>query len=771
MSQHIGRNDPCTCGSGKKFKNCCLHTAEPANLAQQSASRPNPGELLKQALAHHEAGRLQQAQELYAQILRHHPNEPDALHYSGLAAHQSGQTQLALELMARAVQKEPRRAHYHLNLGQVLDSAGSLDRAIASYRQAIALDGSSETAHLRLAQSLMRQGRHGDAAAGFSQALRIHPQSPEAACGLGNALRELSQLEQSVICYRQAIAQKPDYVEALNNLGTVLHRLDRFEEAIACYRQALVYRPDSAEALNNLGTSLRSRGELDEAVECCRKAVALEPAFADGWLNLANAYKDQGLLREAVATYRRAMEAAPEFATPYTNLGDTLLEQDRLDEAVGNYQKAIALGSESNTAYSNLLGMYSLTCHITAEEEREVARNWEKALLPDAARAAARQRASARSGAFPARPRDGRKLRLGIVSAELGAHVVAVFLLPFLDNLDRSRIRLTLFPTVPRSGPRADHIRSLADGYISLVGVADEEAAGRIRAEEIDVLIDTTGHTSNCRLGIFAHRAAPVQCSYIGYWSTTGLTEMDWYITDNNYSAGCETHFTEGLWRLPHVAHCYQGDESLPIHPWSPDPDGTIWLGSLNKYSKIRSATLALWARVLRTLPEAKLLLEDRAPHDEETHERILTTLQSHAVNGDRVIFLPPPPGRNYAQHMALYDRFDIALDTIPFNSGTTALDALWMGVPLVALEGDRVCGRMASSIVTAVGHPEWSARTEEEYVSLVCVLARDVEGRRQLRRTLRASMLSSELCDGKGLARTLEDAFDAMYDRWLTAE
>jgi predicted O-linked N-acetylglucosamine transferase (SPINDLY family) len=158
-------------------------------------------------------------------------------------------------------------------------------------------------------------------------------------------------------------------------------------------------------------------------------------------------------------------------------------------------------------------------------------------------------------------------------------------------------------------------------------------------------------------------------------------------------------------------------------------------LGSLNKYNKVRGETLALWAKVMRALPKAKLLLKDRAPHEGETHERILTTLASHGVLKERVVFLPPVHDGNFRRHMQIHDRLDIALDTIPFNSGTTAFDALWMGVPLVAMEGSRICGRMGASIVTALGRPEWVAKNEEEYASIVCRLAADVEGRKKLRR------------------------------------
>ena len=736
-----------------------------------SAAVPNStvpaGSVLKQALAHHEAGRLEEAQALYSRILRDDPENADALHYAGLALYQAGDTERAIASMGRAAERAPANAHFALNFGQVLEAAGALERAIACYRQAVSLDRTSTAGYLKLGLALVQSGRPQEALAPLSEALRLHPESHEAANGLGSALEKLGHPEQATVCYRKAVAAAPASTEARNNLGMVLADLGRYDEAIAAYREALQLKPDSAPLLSNLVGALCAKGDVEAAVTCCMQAIALQPHDSAVLLTLANTYQKAGQLREAAEQYRRVLALDPTHARAHTNLANTLIYQDKIEEAVASYREAIRCDSDSSTAFSSLLYQCSFTCHLTPEEELALARQWEELALSETQRTAARRRASAASGTFAVTPPTERKLRVGVVSAELGPHAVAVFLQPFLDHLDHDRFHLTLFPTLGHYDQRSQHFREMADGFIPLIGVPDETAAERIRAQAIDILIDTTGHTGNCRLGIFAHRAAPVQCSWIGYWSTTGLTEMDWYITDEHYSQGCDSHFCEGLWKLPHVAHCYKGDESLSASAWEPDPDGVLWLGSFNRYEKIRRETLRLWAKVLHALPDARLALVDHAQKEAETHERILATLADFGIAAQRVVFLPLVPGRDFAKYMALYDRLDIALDTIPFNSGTTAFDALWMGVPLVALEGDRVCGRMAASIVRNLGHPEWAATSEDEYVSIVCALARDVESRKKLRKTLRTSMLASELCDGVGLARSLGDAFEAMYDRW----
>jgi predicted O-linked N-acetylglucosamine transferase (SPINDLY family) len=244
---------------------------------------------------------------------------------------------------------------------------------------------------------------------------------------------------------------------------------------------------------------------------------------------------------------------------------------------------------------------------------------------------------------------------------------------------------------------------------------------------------------------------------------------MDWYLADDHIPAAFERHFSEGIWRLPRLAVCCRGDSALPEHNWKPDPDGTIWIGSFNRYIKIGEATLDLWARVMNALPEAKLLLEDRKADDSDAHRRIRGSLARKGIASERIEFEPAVPG--HGRHMLLYNRLDIALDTIPFNSGTTACDALWMAVPLVAIDGEWAGGTIAASFLRAIGRPEWVAKNEEEYVATVCALARDVALRKELRPTQRARMMNSLLLDTAGLARAVEDAWEQMFDGWLASQ
>jgi predicted O-linked N-acetylglucosamine transferase (SPINDLY family) len=725
------------------------------------------GSHLQAALAHHQAGQLDEASRLYGKILGKRPNDPHALFFSGLLEHQQGESHGAIEQMRRAIALDPLNGVFYGNLGTVFEETGDQAEAANCYRRAAELGEQPAESQLKSGVCLLKLDRALEAAACFTTALKARPEYPAAVNNLGIALQKMGRLEQAIVCFRRAIELDPNFADPHANLGIPLSKLGRFEEALACCDEALRLDPRCYAAYCNRTPALAGRGKLEEAVESCERAIAIDPNSTPAYLNLGNSLRELGYLSRANECYRRVLELDPKDAGAFSNLGETLRDMGRIAEAAEAYNNAIAAQPEFSVAYSNLLYLHAYTRDISPEAELAFASNWEVGVLNAEERAAARRRASPTGGAFAATPRTGRRLHLGVVSAELGTHAVAEFLQPILENIDKKRFQLTLFPTMPREGIRAEQLRKRADKVVSLVGMRAPQAAEQIRAEGVDVLMDSSGHTSNNRLDIFAHRSAPVQLSYIGYWSTTGLTEMDWVFADENTPAFIDRHFCERLWRLPRVAQCYRGDLSLPESHWQPGE--TIWLGSFNKYSKMREETFALWGKVMDALPEAKLLLEDRALHEEETHARILAGMANHGVAAGRVEFNEPIFG--HERHMMLYDRLDIVLDTVPFSSGTTAYDALWMGVPLVSLEGNYSGGRISSTALYDIGRKEWIAHSEKEYVTIVCALSRDVELRRRLRKTQRAKMAASAVCDYRSLAEDILSALEQMYDLWLMPE
>jgi predicted O-linked N-acetylglucosamine transferase (SPINDLY family) len=346
---------------------------------------------------------------------------------------------------------------------------------------------------------------------------------------------------------------------------------------------------------------------------------------------------------------------------------------------------------------------------------------------------------------------------------------VSYFIEQLFTHHNRARIELYAYSTHGQRDANTERLQALVDHWIPVMGISDAATRDRIDADGIDVLIDLSGHTQHNRLGVFARRAAPVQAHYLGYFASTGLTEMDYWIGDEILTpAGTDSHFSEQVWRLPQVWVCYDGKADAPVPDWQPSLDGIVWLGSFNNLGKLTPATLKLWAKVLHALPEGKLLLKTKELRDIGNRQRILDAMSGHGILPDRIELQDGSTTPGWPAHMAYYDRLDIALDPVGgVGGGTTTCDALWMGAPVIAREGDRMASRMTASMLNAIGHPEWIARSEAEYIAKVVALARNLKGRKSLRTAQRALMADSPLCDAKGLTVALEDAFGTMFGRW----
>jgi predicted O-linked N-acetylglucosamine transferase (SPINDLY family) len=571
-------------------------------------------------------------------------------------------------------------------------------------------------------------------------------------------------LDEAAASYRKALAFTPDFAMAYSNLGVVLKDQGQLDEAIASFHRALAIKPDDPKAHNNLGNALMDQRRYNEAVASYRQALVFKPDDANTLNNLGNGLQEQGRLDEAVNCYGKALSCKADFAEAHNNLGLTLRSQGKLDDAITSYRKAISIKPDYANARSNLLFLHAYQFLIDPSAYLALARSWEQACVPAPVRHAARTRT------LPRAPLNGRRINVGYVSGDFRDHAVSYFIEQLFTHHDRARIKLFAYSTFGQCDEVTARLESLADQWVPVVGLSDNAMRERIVADNIDVLVDLSGHTAHNRLGVFARRAAPVQAYYLGYFASTGLTEMDYWIGDEVLTpAETDSHFSEQVWRLPRTCVTYNGKIEAPLPAWSPAADHTVWLGSFNQLNKLTPATLALWAKVLQALPEGRLLLKTKQLADAGNRQRILDALSAHGIASHRVELQDGSTTPAWAVHMAYYDRLDIALDPVGAMGGvTTTCDALWMTVPVVTLIGDRVASRMTASLLNAIGHPEWVAQSEAEYIDKVIALARNVELRRNLRTTQRSEMARSPLCDGHDLAFNLENAYFEMFERWL---
>jgi predicted O-linked N-acetylglucosamine transferase (SPINDLY family) len=361
-------------------------------------------------------------------------------------------------------------------------------------------------------------------------------------------------------------------------------------------------------------------------------------------------------------------------------------------------------------------------------------------------------------------------LKVGYVSGDYRQHAVSYFVEQLFNQHDRARIELFAYASSGIQDAVTERLQALVEHWVPLAGMNDAAVLAQIESDGIDVLVDLSGHTMHNRLGVFARRAAPVQTHYLGFFASTGLTEMDYWIGDEILTpAKTDSHFSEQVWRLPRVWVSYDGKADLPVSVLHPSREGSVWLGSFNNLGKLTPETLALWAKILHALPEGKLLLKTKEFSEANNCERILGTLSGYGISAERIELQDGSATSNWVSHMVYYDRVDIALDPVgAVGGGTTTCDALWMGVPVIALEGDRMASRMTDSMLDAIGHPEWIAHSEQEYIDKVVALARDTAQRVLLRPAQRNRMAASPLCDARGLAKSLENAYYEMFERWM---
>ncbi len=768
-------------------------------------------EALSMAVAHHQSGRLQAAEQIYRQILAAQPDQVDAIHLLGVLAHQLGKHEIAVELIGRAimlngneavlhnnlgeayralsrnqeaaecyrraVELKPDYVEAHANLGAVLKSQGRLQEAAASYRRVLVLKPDHAATHINLGNVLTELGLLEEAAACFRRAIDRKVDSFEVHYNLGNTLKSLGKVDEAAACYRRSLELKPDFYAAHNNLGIALKAQGKLEEAINCFRRALEAKPDFVEALGNLGNALADQGRLEEAIACHRQALALKPDSAEALSNLGIAFKDQGRLEEAVACHRQALAMKPDFAETHNNLGVALMAQDRLEEAVGAYRRAIELKPGFAETHNNL-GVAlmrqgrleeAISCHRQAlalkPDDTKAHDNLLAALhyCPDVTlaslakahaefdrrHAAPLRGATAQAKTFPDRHA---RPRLGFVSADLGLHPVGFFLIRMLENLGREQAETVCYSDRIVKDGMTQRFQAAASQWRDVRGLSDEQLAEQIRADQIDVLFDLAGHTAQNRLLAFARKPAPIQVSWIGYEGTTGLTTMDYLLADRHViPEGCEQHYREQVLRMPDGYLCYDPPAGAP--PVGPAPslaNGYATFGSFNNLAKITPQVVEVWAKILQRMPTARLILKYRGLGEPAVQRRYLDLFADRNVPPERLELLPLS---SRADYLATYQQVDVALDPFPFSGSATTCDTLWMGVPVITCPFETFASRHTLSHLSNIGLTETIAHNLDEYVNLAVSLAVDPDQLAELRSSLRERVASSPLCDGQRFA------------------
>jgi protein O-GlcNAc transferase len=677
------------------------------------------------AVAHHQAGRLAEADHVYRAIVEAVPDHPESHHNLGLIALQCGRADLAPPLLEAALALRPDYPEAHYNLALALQSLGRADEAVGHYRRAIALNPADVLARNNLGNILKQWGLLDEAAACFRQVLALRPDHPEAHSNLAMTVLDQGETEAALTLLDRALALRPDYPEAHYNRAIVLERLGRPDEAEAANRRALALRPDYAEAHLNLANIQMPKGEIDEARTHAERAIAIRPDHAMAHNTLGNILETLGRFDDAAAHLRRALEIDPTYVNAHRNLLASTLYQP------------------------------SWTPEQRFAEHRRFEARHAQPLYPDAV-------------SFDNSRDPGRRLRIGYLSSDLWNHPVGRNLLPLIEAHDRSKVELAFYAHVIRPDATTRRFQSLADLWRPVQGLSDGAVADLIRADAIDVLVVLAGRFDRNRPLVAAHRPAPVQISFHDP-ATSGMEVMDAIITDRVMTPRHGTElFAERPLRLPSF---YLHDPIAEAPPVAPPPmlrNGHPTFGSFNNPAKLSDQTLALWAGVLRAIPGSRLRLKYKtwfaAPG---LVRRVLDVMAGHGVAPERIEL--PGASEDTRAHLSQYDAIDIALDPFPFNGSTTTFEALWMGVPVVTLAGETMVSRWSASMLTTLRLTGLIAASPADYVDICQRLVSDPAALAGLRAGLRDRVAASPLCNSGLKARHLERAYGALWRRWCS--
>ncbi len=542
-------------------------------------------------------------------------------------------------------------------------------------------------------------------------------------------------------------------IESWIYLVQINARLGQPDRVETCCREIIRIQPKSHDAHYHMGCALMFQGKRQEAARTFDRARELKPAHAPTHLQSGHVSTSP---TEALQHYQRAVELEPAFAEAHGALGAALVSCSRVAEAIGSFRQALRLNSKLHRLHSDLLFTLNYGADQDASAVFSEHRRWgELHSLPAVT-------------SLGNSPDPDRRLRVGYVSPDLREHSVAYFFEPLLVNHAADSIETFCYAEVAQPDTVTQRLQPLSEHWLTTCGMSDIALSERIRADRIDILVDLAGHSSNNRLLTFSTRAAPVQVTYLGYPNTTGLKAVDYRLTDGwaDPPGQTEKFHTEKLVRLPQGFLCYRPPaDSPPVASLPATTRGHIAFGSFNNLQKMTPEVVALWAELLHAVPDSRLVLKNYSLGDPALRARQFQLFAECGIPADRLDLR----GRNdtLAEHLASYGDIDVALDSFPYNGTTTTCEAMFMGVPVVTLAGDRHAARVSASLLTQVGLSNLIAETPNAYLRIATELAADLEILAQLRAELRQRMTASPLFDGKRFARDVEHAYRDMWRDW----
>lgn len=658
--------------------------------------------------------------------------------------------------MSRAMTEcYPQHAFGWKVLGAAYKQLGRISDALLPMQKAAALSANDAEAYSNLGCILYDLGRMAESEISLRRALQIRPDFAQAHNNLGNTLQEMGLLVDAEESYLRALQINSDYAEAHFNLANTFKKQGRLNDAVVSYRRSLQINPDNAAAHNNLGVTLMDIGRLTEAEASCRQALQIKPDFVDAYTNLGNILMDMGRAEEAETSYKHAIQLDPNCAGAHYNLGSSLKDMNRFAEAEASYRRALQINPDFFEAHSNLLFLLNYSSATPAALSFAEARRYGQQVS---------KKATARFADWSCSMQPER-LRIGLVSGDFRNHPVSYFLESLLPRLGQS-FDLYAYPTDNKPDELTGRIKPHFAAWHSLFGLSDEAAARLIHGDKLHILIDLSGHTRYNRLPMFAWKPAPVQVSWLGYFSTTGVAEIDYLIADPwVLPLAEEAYFTEKIRRLPETRLCFTPPAiDMDVMPLPALSNGYVTFGCFNNLSKLNDNVIKLWSNILVSVPNSRLFLKAKQLKTASVCRQTIARFAEHGIEKNRLI-LEGPESR--AEYLVAYHRVDITLDPFPYTGGTTSVESLWMGVPVLTLAGERCLSRQGVGILMNAGLPEWIAADSDDYRARAISHANDLNALAKLRNQLRQQILVSPLFNSADFVRHFEAALRGMWCEW----
>ena len=594
-------------------------------------------------------------------------------------------------------------------------------------------------------------GNYNKALEFYKKALVVNPNSEEIMVNMGVTLATIGEISSAKIYYEKAIQINPNFINAYGNLGSLLTELAKFDEAIECFKKGLTISPNHPFILNNLGYAYKLKGNIPDAINNFKKAINQDINFVSAHNNLAVLYLEAGDYEKSLKFFNNAISIDNNNIETLINMGAALSDIGRENEAIECYQKVINMDPKQHSAISNLL----LLSNYMPEFSNEYISNLHK------------QNGSFIETFFQSfdakvanrfLSKISTQTNIGIVSGDLHQHSVTYFLEPLLKNINRENFSISCYYNGHIKDEVTKRIRSFSNSWHEVEPLTDEQLYSLIKKDEIDILIDLSGHTKGNRMPVFAMKPANIQLSWLGYPNTTGLKSIDYRIVDHfTDPISLNDHlYTEKLLRVDGSFLCFSSEENVAINKNNLfKQDDFFTFGSFNNLTKMSDDVLDCWAQILLKHKNSRIILKNKQLNSNYMRDIYLKRFKEHGVSEERIILLSWSNSRK--EHLNLYNSIDLALDTFPYNGTTTTFESLWMNVPVLCIEGDNHCGRVSYSILKNLGFEDFISNSKEDYVEKALYFAQNQNVLNDLSSGLRERLIDSNLCDAQDFTKKIE--------------